>query len=80
MGVDHNTVLEDRDFFRYLVSMTILQTDTLVAAKSTRRLLQEMINRIESALAPCSSRIEPKYQHRIAELGVSIFPVSLPAQ
>jgi hypothetical protein len=52
MRVGHNTLLEDRAFFGYLVSMTILQTDTLVAAKSTRRLLQETINHIESALAP----------------------------
>jgi hypothetical protein len=52
MRGDRNTLLEDHDFFGYLVSMTILQTGTLVAAKSMRRLLQETINRMESALAP----------------------------
>jgi hypothetical protein len=52
MRVDHDTLLDDREFFGYQASMTILQTDTLVAAECTRRLLQETINRIESALAP----------------------------
>jgi hypothetical protein len=37
MRVHYNTLLKSREFLGYVVSMTILKTGTLVAAKSSRR-------------------------------------------